>query len=300
MTAAILGSVGAVFGALLLSRAIRPRAASIPSILESLEGPGESESGAGGPDQGLSGLRWRARSWATPYLEGSFLDTPSLRRDLSITSGSVSHLAGEMAVAGAGTALAIAGASAMLALTVAEPPLALPAFLVLIGGVGGAMIPLFALKKRASTARKAFRRALGTFLELVGLAMAGAMGIEGALDAVSNISDDSAFERLRNSINVARLAGRPPWQTLGALGEEIGVPELSELATNLVLAGSEGARVRQSLSSKASTLRRRELAEAEAEANSTTEKMFVPGVLLLVGFMIFVGYPAVVHVFRTL
>jgi hypothetical protein len=79
---------------------------------------------------------------------------------------------------------------------------------------------------------------------------------------------------------------------LGQLGVEIAVPELVELSTTLELAGTEGARIRQSLSSRAVSLRRHEQADAESAANTMTERLFLPGALLLFGFLLFVGYPA--------
>jgi hypothetical protein len=72
----------------------------------------------------------------------------------------------------------------------------------------------------------------------------------------------------------------------------VGVPELVELSTTLQLAGTEGARIRQSLSARAVALRRHEQAEAESEANAVTERLFLPGALLLIGFLVFIGYPA--------
>jgi hypothetical protein len=72
----------------------------------------------------------------------------------------------------------------------------------------------------------------------------------------------------------------------------LGVGELSEIAAAVSLAGSEGARIRSTLTAKAASIRRHELADAEAEANAVTERLFLPGVLLLVGFLLFIGYPA--------
>jgi hypothetical protein len=51
--------------------------------------------------------------------------------------------------------------------------------------------------------------------------------------------------------------------------------------------------VRESLAVKASSLREHALADAEAEAESTTEKMAMPVVLLFLGFLILIGYPAI-------
>ena len=69
--------------------------------------------------------------------------------------------------------------------------------------------------------------------------------------------------------------------------------ELCELAASVGLAGTEGARVRESLVAKASSLRAHELSEAESAAQSASERMSLPVVLLFVGFLVFLGYPAV-------
>ena len=39
-------------------------------------------------------------------------------------------------------------------------------------------------------------------------------------------------------------------------------------------------------------MRRHAQAEAESAANAMTERLFVPGALLLLGFLLFIGYPA--------
>ena len=80
---------------------------------------------------------------------------------------------------------------------------------------------------------------------------------------------------------------------LGRLGAELGIPELEELSSSLSLAGTEGAKVRESLAVKAGSLRDHALAEAESKAESSTEKMAVPVVLMFLGFLILIGYPAV-------
>jgi hypothetical protein len=47
-----------------------------------------------------------------------------------------------------------------------------------------------------------------------------------------------------------------------------------------------------SLVAKASALRAKQMAEVEAEANAATEKMGLPMVMLFLGFLILLGYPA--------
>ena len=197
---------------------------------------------------------------------------------------------------GAGGALACTAISATI--------VALPPYAVIAAALGGAVLGMFLpgaeLKRQAATERESFLRALGCWLELIALAQAGGMGVESALQASSEISDDLSFSRLRGALEQAQLAATTPWNALARLGREIGVPQLDELACTLSLAGTEGARVRTTLVAKATSLRQRQMAEAQAQANATTERLFLPSIILMLAFMIFLMYPAGVrlaHVF---
>jgi Flp pilus assembly protein TadB len=87
-----------------------------------------------------------------------------------------------------------------------------------------------------------------------------------------------------------------PWDILAALGRRVAVAELHQLAATVGLAGTEGAKVRASLRSRAIALRARQLSDAEGEANAATERMALPIVALFAGFLIFLGYPAMAAV----
>jgi Flp pilus assembly protein TadB len=125
------------------------------------------------------------------------------------------------------------------------------------------------------------------------LALAGGLGIEGALHAAASISEAPVALKIVRSLDEARDAGRTPWEALAALGRDLGVAELVELSSAVSLAGTEGARIRATLAAKATSIRSHELSDAETDANTITERLFLPGVLLLVGFLIFIGYPAI-------
>jgi tight adherence protein C len=155
---------------------------------------------------------------------------------------------------------------------------------------GGA--PFVMLARRAKERRRHFRGVVASFVDLVVLGLAGGVGIEGSLLAASQVSSDWASQQMGRVLLRARDSGESPWNALGRLGQELGVPELAELSATLQLAGTEGARIRHSLGARAVSLRRHEQAEAESAANAMTERLFLPGALLLVGFLLFVGYPA--------
>lgn len=154
-------------------------------------------------------------------------------------------------------------------------------------------VPDLSLRTAAADRRKEFKQALGSFLDLVVISLAGGAGVESALRDAAAVGRGWAYAQLDNALEVTTLTGETPWAALARLGHEVGVNELVELSSSVSLAGTEGARVRESLAVKASSLRDHALAEAEAEAESTTEKMAVPVVLLFLGFLLLVGYPAV-------
>jgi tight adherence protein C len=130
--------------------------------------------------------------------------------------------------------------------------------------------------------------------------LAGGAGVESALRDAAAIGEGWSFVQLHNALETTVLTGETPWAVLSRLGAELSVPELAELAASLSLAGTEGARVRESLAVKATSLRDHALAEAEAEAQSTTERMAVPVVMLFLGFLVLIGYPAVHAIMNTI
>lgn len=148
------------------------------------------------------------------------------------------------------------------------------------------------LRSEAEERREAFRHGLGSFLDLVVISLAGGAGVESALRDAAEIGEGWTFQRIRAALEGAALIGQTPWVALSSLGEELGISELVELSSTISLAGTEGARVRDSLATKAASMRDHALAEAEKEAQASTERMAAPLVLQLIGFVMLIGYPA--------
>jgi Flp pilus assembly protein TadB len=93
---------------------------------------------------------------------------------------------------------------------------------------------------------------------------------------------------------------QPPWQALGQLGEDTAVSELSELAAAMSLAGSEGARVRASLTARAAAMRAAATAEMETEAEKAGSRMSAPLLVLGFAYLIFLLYPPIVGITESL
>jgi len=162
----------------------------------------------------------------------------------------------------------------------------------LIGGLVGFVSPSVLLRSRAKARRRSFVHAFSAYLDLVNVLLAGGAGIETALIAAAEAGDGWAFNTLRGSLLRARLARRSPWNELRALGMRWGMNEVVEVAGSMNLSGDHGARIRSSLAARADSMRARQVAEIEALAQSATERMGLPMMLLFVGFMVLLGYPA--------
>ena len=145
-------------------------------------------------------------------------------------------------------------------------PFVLPVWLGLALAGVFFFLPDLEVKQKADARRRDFRHAIGAFLDLVSMNLSGGRGVPEALMAASEIGSGWALWRLRDALANARITGQTPWQALGALGEEVRVDELRDLAAALSLVADDGAKVRESLSARAASLRRRELADLEGQA----------------------------------
>ncbi|MGV9772271.1 type II secretion system F family protein [Streptosporangium sp. NPDC003464] len=162
------------------------------------------------------------------------------------------------------------------------------------------VLPDLQIKRDAARMRRDFRHVVGAFLDLVAMNLAGGRGVPEALMMAVSVgspgADDEganwAMNRIREALGNARIVGITPWQALGQLGDEINVDELRDLSAALGLVADDGAKVRASLSARAATLRRRELAEVEGQAGERSQSMLVAQLLLCAGFVIFLSFPA--------
>ena len=165
-------------------------------------------------------------------------------------------------------------------------------------GLFGFFLPDLALRSEAAKRRRDFRRSVGVFLDLVAMNLAGGRGLPEALLAAATVSDHWTLVRIRQALANARLYGTTPWAALGDLGKEIELEELQDLSGALSLAADDGAKIRASLSARAATMRRKELAQAEGEEGEKSQSMLVAQMLISTAFLIFLAYPAVAQLLQ--
>jgi tight adherence protein C len=178
----------------------------------------------------------------------------------------------------------------------ASVPIGLVALASMGFGLAGFLLPDLLLRDAAKARRAGFSTALSAYLDLVNVLLAGSAGTETALVAAAEAGDGWAFAELRAALVRADATRTSPWDVLAALGAELSVSDLQELAASVRLAGEQGARIRSSLAAKAASLRGQQLARAEAAAQAASERMAVPNVLMFLGFLAFAGYPAIVSI----
>jgi tight adherence protein C len=164
----------------------------------------------------------------------------------------------------------------------------------------GSTLPLLIVKANAKKLRANYLISLSVLLDIVSMFLAGGMGIEQSLiEALKQLNTEFS-KRLSRELDFVLATGREIFEVFISSGHNWGISELVEVGNSLRMAGHEGSRIRQSLVTKSETLRQRILYEEKESANKTTEKLFFPGVVLLIGFLIFVGYPAVVQILNGL
>ena len=298
MTIAVLAGIGIGLGLLGVLFGLRPRPRLVGAVLRDLDSPRPFPEPASPRRRAQRALR---PDHALGARLSSFLETRGWVSDrvrLLARSGdlTVEELCGQSLLGGFAGLVLPPLTAAVAASGGVRTPILVPAWSSLVVGAAGAALPLLVLRHGAARTRRAARTVVAGYLDLVVLCLAGGMGIEGALQAAAAVGDDPYSSMIASALERARDAGDTPWAALAAVGRELGVVDLVELAAAVHLAGTEGAKVRSTLAAKAASIRRHELAEAEAEANAVTERLFLPGALLLVGFLLFLGYPAVARI----
>jgi tight adherence protein C len=287
MGIALLGAVIG-FGCLLLARAARPPRPSLAASLAALDrrGPSVLEVGTAAAPGG-----------AAAFLTRRIRPAHRLRRatvaDLRVCGRTAEQLAVEKVVgatAGGGVPVLV---GLVLVAGGVPPPVPTLAVAAVVFGVLGWVLPDLLLRDRARARRAAFAHVLSGYLDLVNVVLAGGAGVETALYAAADAGDGWVIGELRGALVRARSLRQSPWDAFADLGHDLDVPELAELAGSVRLAGEQGARIKASLAAKAASLRGHQLARVEAEAQSATERMALPTVLLFLGFLVFIGYPAV-------
>jgi len=179
-----------------------------------------------------------------------------------------------------------------------------PSLLTLVVGVSGFQLPIVVpvaaslvlagllwfvpnlnVRDDAKKGRLEFHRALGAYVDLVALERNSGAGPRQAMEVAATVGHSWVFRRVGEELARSRWSGQAPWDALTTLADELGVPELADLADIMRLSGEEGAQVYATLRARSTALRTALLTNAQGKANEVSERMVVPGSLLGVVFI---------------
>jgi Flp pilus assembly protein TadB len=278
-------------GVFLLVRETIPARARLEAALARLD-PGAARDPVGDHRSGATGFRRLARSLGAvaPWLPVPATDLALLgqEREAWLASKIVCGLLG-LVVVPLFTAVAALGGTGV--------PVAIPAIGSLALGICLFFAPDLVTKVNAAERRTDFRHALTSYLDLVALERGAGAGPTEALEAAAEIGGGWAFQRISAALDQARRSGAAPWNALAALASETGVSELTDLADIAEVAGQEGARILETLSARAASMRAEALAADRAKAGSRSTTMVVPIALLGAGFLLLLIFPVVYRTF---
>jgi tight adherence protein C len=294
MIPAIIAGAIAGGGLFLLAFALIPRRVSLARQIAALDAPAAVHRPARRTAGEESEVSRKLGAALARFCAEQGWEFPSLRSNLTLVGKSFeSYLATKVLLAVFGLII-VPIFFAVLSVIGVHLSILIPVWMALVVAAVFFFLPDLELKQEADRRRKDFRHAVGAFLDLVAMSLAGGRGVPEALMGASEVGSGWAMWLIRDALANARITGQTPWQALGKLGEEIKVDELRDLSAALALVAEDGAKVRQSLTARAASLRRKEIAELEGQAGERSQSMLVAQMLMCAGFLLFLIFPAVI------
>ena len=187
-------------------------------------------------------------------------------------------------------ASAVAAAGGMIA------PLQVPVLSGFLLGVVLFFAPDLEARRNAAAARVEFTRQLTSYLDLVALERSAGGGTSQALEVAAQVGDSWVFGRLREELAQARWSGKPSWEALSQLSDELGVPTLRDLGDIMRLSGEEGIAVYDALRARAAASRSALLAADHTQANRISETLAFPISAIALSFLAILVTPALLRI----
>jgi type II secretion system (T2SS) protein F len=287
----MLMALGLVLGV----RAARPAPPALAAALEQLSGDPSARPAtvAPGTPASASGGWSRLPATVVRFLE-QHVGVPAA--DLAIIGRTPSDLAARKLTLALTGLVAPASIGLVLAVVGVPFPFAIPSVVGVALAAVGWLLPSAEAREAAREARVDFRSNLESFLTLVAGERRARGSVEQALEEAAEVSGSPPFVRIHLAVRRAALAGRKPWVDLRALGDELDVAELRNLA-DIAAVAADGASVYNTLLASARTLRHAELSDARRQANEVSERMSRPLALLVTGLTLFVLVPFLLRMF---
>jgi len=170
------------------------------------------------------------------------------------------------------------------------------AFVVLLFGLVGWMIPGRWLKAKVAVRQKKVIKGLPDALDLVTTCVEAGLGLDAALARVAEKSHGPLADELTHMLRDVAM-GKLRRDALSEMIERIGVDELSSFINAIIQAEQLGVGIAQVLRVQADQMRTRRRQRAEQTAHEAPIKMIFPLVLFIFpAFMLVILGPAVIRI----
>jgi len=161
------------------------------------------------------------------------------------------------------------------------------------------MMPSRDISADAKKARSNFARALSAYIELCALERNSGAGATVALSNAAEVGDSWVFRQIGQELARSRYNGQPPWDSLKVLSEDLGLPELADVADIMRLANDESSEVYRQLRARSASARSALLSAELAQAGVVEERMYLPASFLGVVFLALLMAPPLLRLFGT-
>lgn len=216
----------------------------------------------------------RLGRWAMRALPAGVWGRPPMR-ELSLLRVPVDTFFGRKV----GYALVLAVAPVLIVQSWALVGLGVPVTVPLVASLGlaglGWVLPDVQVRAQAQAARVEFTRSVAAFVDLLAMARMAGDGANAAVSSAASIGDSWVFERLRVELAGRTRRQKEAWEVLAEVGDELGIPDLVEVA-GLVREAGDAVAVYPQLRARGTSLRAALLAASKKQANEATQRMRLP------------------------
>jgi tight adherence protein C len=182
----------------------------------------------------------------------------------------------------------------------AQRPGLIGAFVLIIGVVGGFVVPEMLVSSRADARRDEVRQSLPDAIDQLAVTVRAGLSVDGALVRVSTTLRGPLSEELTRVVQDIQL-GMARTDALKSMADRMDIAELNYFVRALVQADSLGIPVAETLTSQAEEMRMKRRQRAEEQAMKLPVKILAPMVVcILPSLLIIVMGPAVIQLMRNL
>lgn len=252
---------------------------------------------AGEPDSTIAGLdgTHRLGLWAARTLPPALWSwTPT--RDLTLLQIPLARFYGDKVRFALMGALIPPFLASPFILSGLDVPVTVPLVGALLASGLMFFLPDYNVADDARKARAEARRALTAYIDLVTLERAAGSMVGQAMKNAADLGRSWVFVRITQELEQTRWSGVPPWTALKALADELGLPDLHDVADILEMTGTESTAAIETLQERSKAQRDAILTDDIAAANAASERMTIPTTLLAAVFVALLGTPALLGI----